>query len=91
MTPSQKQAVCAKCGTVDELRLGYCFECALQGELRAAKRTAWQHFVNGLGKIHEPKRWWQVRYDWSWAWQRMTRTGDYAEDGTFDREGYDWR
>lgn len=82
---------CAKCGREEELRLGYCFNCVSEGERRAAKRTVWQHFLKGLSKLHQPKRLWQIRYDWQWAWERLTRTGDYAPGGVFDKEGYDWR
>jgi hypothetical protein len=81
---------CSECGRHEELRLGYCFECASNGEARAARRTVAQH----LGKAVEHLLGGQRTYAWydvTWAWQRLTRTGDYRPGGYFDLVGHGWR
>jgi hypothetical protein len=82
---------CAECGAADDNRLGFCFDCARSGEEKAAKRSVLKHLWTGFVGLLRPRRWYRVRYDFSWAWQRLARTGDYAKGGTFDREGYNWR
>jgi len=75
---------------VDDVRFDTCFDCASSGEARAAKRTVFQHIAKGwLNLRHGNFEY--AKYDFSWAWQRATRTGDYATGGTFDSEGCDWR
>jgi hypothetical protein len=81
---------CVKCGNADELRLGFCFDCAASGEERAACRTVLQHLSKMLFNLRQG-RWENARYDLSWAWQRLTRTGDYRAGGYFDSAGYRWR
>lgn len=82
--------ICHGCGKDDELRLGFCFDCASSGEARAAKRTVVQHIAKAATLL--PKRKWEFAwFEATWAWQRLWRIGDYADGGTFDREGYDWR
>lgn len=83
---------CKGCGKNEELRMGFCFDCASSGEERAAKRKVYQHLLKAwnnawLGHKHT----WKSKIDLSWAWQRLTRTGDYAQGGTFDWEGYNWK
>jgi hypothetical protein len=75
---------------VDDVRFDACFDCASTGEERAAKRTTLQHLAKFWENIRHGNYEYS-RYDLSWAWQRLTRTGDYARGGVFDREGYDWR
>ena len=74
---------CARCGKTDELRLGFCWDCANLGEQRSARRTVWQHIRKGLRNIAHRND--NYRYDFRWAWQRLTKTGDYAPDGYFAR------
>lgn len=82
--------ICRGCKSDTELRLGYCFDCASIGEERAAKRTVLQH-LNKMRKNLLQHKWKYAQYDLSWAWQRLTRTGDYSDGGTFDWEKYNWR
>lgn len=81
---------CVGCGVEDELRLGHCYDCATRGEERAAKRTVAQHLMKACRNVLSG-HWLYAKFDLSWAWQRLTRTGDYAAGGPFDWEGYDWR
>jgi len=89
LTPATHGA-CLGCGRVTEGRMNFCFDCAHTGEKRAAKRTVLQHLRKCLSNFRR-RRWWQARYDLTWAIQRLTRTGDYSKDGYFDSEGHDWR
>lgn len=84
------RTVCRGCGKEEELRLGYCFDCASKGEERAAKRTVEEHLKHALMKLEKGFRE-DAKYDICWALERLTETGDYAQVGTFDREGYNWR
>lgn len=84
------KTICKGCGKDEELRLGFCFDCASKGEERAAKRTVEQHLEHALNEINKGNKE-NARYDIQWALQRLTLTGDYADGGTFDKEGYDWR
>lgn len=82
---------CAHCFTPDvDLRLGVCFRCADEGELRAARRTVAMHLVKALSNALAGN-WTYVRFDLRWAWQRLTGTGDYAPGGYFDQEHPGWR
>lgn len=85
-----ERARCGKCGRHVELRLGFCFDCAQGGEERAAKRSVLEHMAKAVENVRK-RRWQYAYYDITWAWQRLTRTGDYSKGGTFDFEGYDWR
>jgi hypothetical protein len=69
--------VCAGCDNDDELRMGFCFNCASAGEERALRRTVVQHCLRGLRNLR-PGHFWKSRIDFSWAWERLTKTGDYA-------------
>lgn len=82
-------SVCRGCKREEELRLGYCFDCASKGEERAAKRTVIGHIKKAWENYRAGSRNW--RYDLKWAWERATRTGDYKRNGYFDREGINWR
>lgn len=76
---------CRGCGKHDDLRLGFCFDCADAGERRAAHRSVAQHVGKGLRHLAQ-QRWTNARIDFSWAWERLTRTGDYAPGGEFDSQ-----
>jgi hypothetical protein len=78
--------VCVGCGAEDDLRLGFCFDCATAGEERAARRTVLQHICKGVWNFVRG-RFWQARFDFTWAWGRLTKTGDYASNGEFVRRG----
>lgn len=82
--------ICKGCGSNTELRLGFCFVCASKGEQRSAQRTVRQHLRKAMHNARI-KRWDYVRYDLSWAWQRLTRTGDYAKRGYFEEMGVSTR
>lgn len=92
MTAELETVVMCKCcdKPVDDVRFGVCFDCASTGEERTAKRTVFQHIKKGLLNVRVGN-YEYCKYDFLWAWQRLTRTGDYREGGTFDKEGYDWR
>lgn len=82
---------CNFCGREDtDLRMGCCFDCATAGEARAAKRTVVQHLVTGV-KNTLKGNWFSAQCDFSWAWERLTRTGDYQPGGYFDYQVPDWR
>lgn len=68
---------CAKCGRVDELRLGYCFDCASEGDRRLGSRSVHQHIRHAIGSALRGT-WWMARMDMRCAWERLTRSGEYA-------------
>lgn len=74
---------CFRCGADDELRFGCCWDCATAGETRAAKRTVVQHLGCMFSNLR--KRNGNAKYDMKWAWARLTKTGDYAPGGYFER------
>lgn len=84
---------CKKCQRFLEgdLVAGFCFDCAHLGESEAARRTVLQHLRKSLSGSWRTRPRWERWHDLTWAWQRLTRTGDYSKGGTFDWEGYDWR
>lgn len=77
---------CAGCGNADELRRGFCFDCAMAGEERAARRTVLRHLGHGLWRVMRGHFGFGTRMDFVWAWERLTKTGDYAPGGEFDRQ-----
>lgn len=77
--------ICRGCGLEEDVRFGVCFDCATSGEARAAKRTVLQHIRKGFGNAMK-RKWISSRIDFMWAWERLTRTGDYAPGGTFERD-----
>lgn len=81
--------ICAGCGNDDELRLGYCWDCASSGEARAAKRTVVQHIAAMFRNLRKGSD--NAKYDFKWAWERLTRTGDYAAGGYFERNNIQTR
>lgn len=83
--------VCSSCRQpVDDIRGGVCWDCACDGEARAAKRTALQHLAQAARNVLAGN-FSVVRFDLGWAWERATRTGDYARGGYFDSAGINWR
>lgn len=68
---------CFSCGRAEELRLGCCWDCATAGEERALKRTVLQHVAHAIGQSIKGN-WMHARIDLSWAWERLTETGDYS-------------
>lgn len=76
---------CACCGSDDELRMGFCWDCACAGEERAANRTALQHIGQAISKASRGY-WTESRICLSWAKERLTRTGDYAPGGEFEKQ-----
>ena len=81
---------CSSCGNETELRFGVCYDCATSAEERASKRTVLQHVARAFREAARGERDY-FRYCMRWAWQRATRTGDYADGGYFDDMGYRWR
>lgn len=75
---------CASCGSTDELRMGHCFDCAMRGEERAAHRAVAQHLGHGLWRALRGRFDFATKTDFVWAWERLTKTGDYAPGGEFD-------
>lgn len=69
--------ICRKCGREDELRFGYCFECASEGDMRLGKRTVVQHLVHSLKWLRKGD-WQYFKIDVKCAWERLTRTGHYG-------------
>lgn len=76
---------CAGCGNADELRMGFCWDCACAGEERAARRSVFQHLLQAASKASRG-HWTEARICLSWAWERLTRTGDYKPGGEFERQ-----
>lgn len=84
------KTTCQACGRAEELRFGVCFDCANDGELRAARRSAFSHLkmaIVWLGRRNPEYAW----FDLTWAWQRLAETGDYAPGGYFDWGQPEWR
>lgn len=76
---------CSTCGVEEsDLRFGVCFDCASRGEETAARRTVMQHVTRGVWNIRRGC-WFFAKYDFLWAWERLTKTGDYAKGGEFSR------
>lgn len=74
---------CKACGKIEELRAGFCFDCCTEGERRAANRTVLQHLWKCVRNLFR-RKFAYARYDICWAWERLTRTGDYAKGGYFE-------
>jgi len=75
--------ICQYCNNPDDdLRMGCCWDCASAGELRAARRTVTQHLGNAVRNL-AAGNFANARFDLCWAWERLTKTGDYAPGGYF--------
>lgn len=68
---------CRGCKKWDDLRHGYCFDCASEGDLRLGRRSVLQHLVKAIGHAARGY-WWNAKIDVKCAWERLTRTGEYA-------------
>ena len=69
--------ICKGCGRDDELRMGYCFDCATEGDLRLGRRSVLQHLAKAAS--HALRGYWlDARIDVKCAWERLTRSGEYA-------------
>lgn len=77
--------ICSLCRNYTDLRMGFCFECATDGERRAAQRSVAGHLARSFVCLWRG-HWESARICRAWAWERLTRTGDYAPGGTFERE-----
>jgi hypothetical protein len=95
---------CVKCGVVDELRGGFCFDCATAGDRRLAQRTVIQHLGSAVRHLARAVVYgWRgewpdarnvylyARIDLRLAWERFRQTGDYRPCGRFDRDNPGWR
>lgn len=80
---ADQMGTCKGCRKYDDLRMGYCFDCADAGERRAAERTVLQHITEGAGQFGRGYRT-EARISFQWAWERLTRTGDYKPGGEFE-------
>lgn len=81
--------VCVFCGKTAELRLGACWGCATTGEATAANRSVLEHLGRGIQNLAKGSP--NARFDLVWAWERLTRTGDYSRGGYFDDFVPGWR
>lgn len=81
---------CKICGKERDVCYGVCFDCATSAEERASKRTVIQHLYYSLRSLCA-RQFIDSRIYLEWAFERLTRTGDYRKGGTFDREGYKWK
>lgn len=77
---------CSACGEIEELRYGCCFDCACAAEERAARRSVLEHLSRGLVRVLRGDFSFSTRVDFAWAWERLTKTGDYAPGGEFDSQ-----
>lgn len=76
---------CKGCGANRDLRLGFCFDCATDGERRAAMRSVVQHLLH-IPRCLVHRNWFGAKTDLMWAWERLTKTGDYAPGGEFENQ-----
>ena len=85
-TSNGRTGICACCSRPDsDMREGFCFDCATIGERRALRRTVAQH-VGWFARHALKFQWSSARIDLAWAWERLTRTGDYAPGGYAEQE-----
>ena len=84
---SQEQlGSCQRCGKITDLRLGHCFDCATDGERKAAQRTVAQHVGRSFYAAFYEWDLTSARIFLRWAWERFTRAGDYKPGGEFERQ-----
>lgn len=77
---------CVSCGQDEELRMGVCFECATSGEREAAARSVSGHLGHAFRRMLRGRFDFGTKTDLKWAWERLTRTGDYRPGGSFEQE-----
>ena len=74
---------CRICGQLEETRFGVCFDCADAAERRALQRGVIGHLAAALSRVAH-RDWFGARVCVCWAWERLTKTGDYAPGGYAD-------
>lgn len=77
---------CSRCRSLTDLREGFCFDCATEGERRAAHRTVVQHVGRSFYAALYERDLTSARIFLRWAWERLTRTGDYKPGGEFESQ-----
>lgn len=82
---------CQRCGAIDELRMGVCFDCASRCEKRRAMEPWYSHLLRAFRHLLKRRCWWKARLDLKWAKQSLTQTGDFKPGGYLDREYPGWR
>lgn len=69
---------CHVCKSIDsDLRMGVCFDCATEGDLRLWRRSTFQHWLHGIRRAFRLD-WLMARIDFKCGWERIWRTGEYA-------------
>jgi len=69
---------CRVCGDpTNDLRMGVCFDCATEGDIRLAKRSTIQHWIHGFKALCY-RDWVIAKMDFRIGWERIWRTGEYA-------------
>lgn len=71
--------MCSNCGVDDggDTRMGICFDCATEGDLRLGRRSTVNHWLHGVQHALTGP-WWKARIDFKCGWERIWRSGDYA-------------
>lgn len=78
------------CEDCEKSKTGICDYCYQDSMTYLAKMTVFQHLLASLGSLFEFD-FFGVCFELVWAFQRLTRTGDYGKGGEFERMGIDWR
>jgi hypothetical protein len=68
---------CSYCGKEEETRLGACWECATEGDIRLAKRGFLEHWFRAAVHLLLGARD-LAKLDFKLGWHRIWRTGEYA-------------
>lgn len=69
---------CTVCHSKDtDLRMGVCFDCATDGDIRLAKKSTIEHWLHSIKALSQGA-WWIAKLDFKIGWQRIWRTGEYA-------------
>ncbi len=76
---------CLTCGEPRDLRGGFCFDCASAAEERAYRSSISAHLCRAFRHLRA-REWREARYRLSWAFERLTKTGDYTPGGYFETE-----
>lgn len=76
-------AKCGSCGQpAADLREGVCFSCASNAEDGVAKRSVEEHLQSALKHLERGLTEY-AEIDIKWAYERLTRTGQYGPRGDF--------
>lgn len=73
--------ICKRCGKDEDLRFGYCFDCATEGDLRLGRRSILEHWWHAVSKARD---WWTFKTDIKLGFERMFRRGEYAPGGEWE-------